>query len=124
MNEYPHISTKDDYSAYERAVAAFFKRERIDNLSPEYGDNCEHECRICGETTGINEGSFCWRPCDCCGRALGGDRYHANGYSAHYGEAYCYSVCGDCIYYAEYGQLDDMTMLEIEEPENYSINLH
>jgi hypothetical protein len=24
-------------------------------------------------------------------------------------------VCQDCEYYAEYGQLDDMTMLDIEE---------
>jgi hypothetical protein len=33
------------------------------------------------------------------------------------GEVYEYSVCSDCLYYAEYGCLDDWTMMEIEDSE-------
>ena len=28
-----------------------------------------------------------------------------------------YEVCQDCLYYAEYGELDDMTMMDMEEEE-------
>jgi len=62
-----------------------------------------------------DESYFSWKPCECCGSHLGGDRVDCNGYNPETQEIYEYSVCIDCEYYAEYGQLDDMTMLEIKE---------
>lgn len=118
MNSYPHIETNHDYSEYERAVARFFERETIGNLSAETGsgESLDHNCVICDEAVNV-EGYFSSRACECCGRCLGGTRFHATGWSAPDEAAYCYEVCTDCIYYAEYGQLDDMTMLQIDEPE-------
>jgi len=93
--------TREEYTSYEKRVAAFFEREGITNLSTDYEKN--------------GEAYFSWRPCDCCGTPLGGNRKHATGYNPTTKEIYEYEVCQDCIYYAEYGQLDDMTMLGIGE---------
>ena len=114
MNDYPHISTKQDYQEYERAVARFFERETITNLSAESGEEWQHSCVICGEEVN-SEGYFSHSACECCGRSLGGTRFHANGWSPQDRAAYCYEVCTDCIYFAEYGRLDDMTMMDMKE---------
>ena len=100
---YPHIENKEDYEQYQKAVSSFFEREGIQNLSPVYNED---------ET---NEPFFSWRPCECCGRSLGGNRETCSGYNPETDEIYEYDVCINCIYYAEYGRLDDMTMMEIEE---------
>lgn len=92
--------THTEYEQYQERVAAFFKRTGVSNLS------CVAEC--C-------EPYFSWRSCECCGSHLGGNRHDANGYIPATGDIWEGSVCDDCIYYAEYGQLDDMTMLEIEK---------
>ncbi len=57
---------------------------------------------------------FSHLPCDVCDRHLGGDRHP---YALHNrgADLVAVDICSDCRYYAEYGQLDDMTMLEIEE---------
>lgn len=104
---------KEGYKDYEEQVARFFKDEGIGNLTAELGNNSDHKCVICGEIVGCDP-YFSSRQCECCYSNLGGDRYHATGWNSHTQEAYCYEVCSDCIYYAEYGQLDDMTMLDIE----------
>lgn len=57
---------------------------------------------------------FSWGSCDACGSRLGGDRYQAHGFTKDGGLVHL-SICVDCQYYLEYGQLDDMSMLEIEE---------
>ncbi len=91
--------TKSEYVDYEQAVDDFFEREGIANLSSTSG-----------------ESFFSWQPCQCCGRPEGGDREEASGYNPTTKEVQTYDcVCIDCIYYAEYGQLDDETMLEIEK---------
>lgn len=106
---------RQEYENYEKAVKDFFDREGINNLTTA----CSEETPVC---SGCNEQQdldpfFSWRACECCGRNLGGNRYHANGYNPTTKEIYCFDVCTDCLYYAEYGQLDDMTMLEIEDSE-------
>lgn len=112
-----------EYAEYEAAVKDFFGREGIENLSSghpwcpecktEWGDS--EACPNCGQSRACCEESyFSWTPCDCCGRPLGGDRYHATGYHRPTNDVYEYEICVDCVYYAEYGQLDDMTMLDIE----------
>ena len=70
---------------------------------------CEH----CQDDIQL-EPYFSWSSCECCGSSLGGDRYHANGINKYTHEVNCYEICPDCLYYAEYGQLDDMTMMKIE----------
>ena len=92
---------KQQYADYQAAVAEFMESEGLQNLSI---------------VEGFEEPYFSWSPCDCCGSPLGGDRYDCNGYNSDTKEVQeGYSVCVDCVYYAEYGQLDDMTMLEIGE---------
>lgn len=103
---------KEQYQDYEKAVKAFFDREGINNLSIATSEETP-VCCACNEEHSF-EPYFSWESCECCGDTAGGNRYHANGYNPKDQEAYCYEVCSDCIYYAAYGQLDDMTMLEIE----------
>lgn len=102
-----------EYTEYERAVSKFFEREGVSNLSAEVGKDVDHGCVICGEIVGCDP-YFSWRTCECCNSRLGGNRYHATGYNPKTKEAYCYEVCQDCIYYAEYGRLDDMAMIEVK----------
>ena len=105
---------KIEYKMYQKAVNSFFDREGIINLSAEIGEDPEHECIICGELVGCDP-YFSWSSCECCGSRLGGSRYHATGYNPKTKEAYCYEICIDCMYYAEYERLDDLTMLDMEE---------
>jgi hypothetical protein len=93
--------TKREYAAYESAVAEFFEREGINCLTTDVEAN--------------GEGDFSWRPCECCGTTLAGDRETASGYNPTTREILSYVVCRDCVYYAEYSQLDDMTMLDMED---------
>jgi len=93
-----HIETKTDYQRYCLEVADFFKAEGITNLSKMVA----HE-----------EPFFSSTPCECCSRPLGGDRITATGYNPSAKEIQRYEICIDCEYYAEYGTLDDMTMMDL-----------
>ena len=84
--------------ADQEKVEKFFDETGISNLAAIQDDN------------GNCEPYFSWSTCDCCG-GLPGDRYDANGFNRATKEIHEFSVCADCIYYAEYGQLDDMTMM-------------
>ena len=117
--------TKKEYAEYQAAVAAFFEKEGIENLSSGHirCPDCQEDfsddgpCPDCGKSVEDfpDEPFFSWRPCECCGRPLDGDRYHATGYNRTEDAIQEYDVCTDCIYYAEYGQLDDTTMEEIKK---------
>lgn len=92
---------KSEYAEYEKAVADFFDRECINCLS--YDTSVYNE--------GCIEPHFSWQPCDCCNRPLGGNRTDCNAYNPITEEIQDgYSICDDCMHYAEYGQLDDTTM--------------
>ena len=101
------IETMQDYKEYCQSVDEFFKSEGIDCLSfdtEEYGED------------GDIEPHFSWSPCDCCGGTLGGNREIMAGYNPTTKEIQRgYSVCEDCVYFVEYGTLDDMTMMRISE---------
>ena len=108
--------TRDEYESYRAAVAAFMEREGIRNLSsgpsrcPECGSELEDgNCQTHGL---VNEPFFSWRPCDCCGTSLGGNREHATGWNPTKKQVQEYTICEDCVYYAEYGRLDDQAMAE------------
>lgn len=120
---------KKEYQEYKEAVAHTFKEDGITNLTHGYltCPNCNFDffqdavdietvkCG-CGSTKAeLDEPSFSWRSCECCGSIFSGDRYHATGYSPKADGIIEYEICEDCLYYAEYGRLDDMTMLEIED---------
>lgn len=128
------IRTAKDYAEYEQNVKEFFEREGITNLSGGHLEcqNCgfreeeidgrtvhftdEEKCIKCDASREcMDEPYFSWRSCDCCGGMLGGNREHATGWNPTTKEIQEYEVCQNCIYYAEYGQLDDMTMMEIGE---------
>ena len=93
---------KQEYAEYEEAVSDFFEREGIQNLSAKSDDN------------GTIEPYFSWSSCDCCNTGLGGNRYDADAYNPTTKEIQEYRICEDCMYYAEYGRLDDQTMWGIE----------
>jgi hypothetical protein len=126
------IQTAADYAAYESSVAAFMQRNRLHNLSAGYVDCPEcgasdfwqvEQCACGADREAWSEASFSWYACDCCGGTLGGDREHCTG-AADNGQGGVEvltfeSVCSDCVYYAEYGQLDDSTMLRIDPDSNW-----
>ncbi len=96
--------TKSEYAAYEQAVANFMEREGLKSLSTVTDED------------GESESHFSWSPCVCCGRNEGGEREDCNGYNPTTKMVQDgYAVCMDCVYYAEYGRLDDTTMAEIEK---------
>lgn len=57
-----------------------------------------------------DEGGFSWSGCDCCGSTLGGQRYAAHGVSTTDQRLSHLDVCVDCLYYINYGCLDDTQM--------------
>jgi hypothetical protein len=90
--------TKQEYADYQATFCSFMQREGLANLStlPKQIDPY-----------------FSHRPCDCC-KGLAGMRWDCDGFNpARRKVQGVYSICDDCVYYAEYGQLDDMTMLNI-----------
>jgi hypothetical protein len=88
--------TTQDYAEFEQRFAAFMVSEGLRNLST------------------ISEPYFSWTSCACCESMYGGDRYDCNGWSERDSEIKTYEgVCQDCVYYAEYGQLDDRSMLTL-----------
>ncbi len=96
--------TKSEYAAFVDSFQAFMEREGLENLST-----------VCAEDGDSPEPSFSWSPCHCCGRPLGGNRYECSGYNrAEKAIQDGYSVCQDCVYFAEYGRLDDETMASVE----------
>lgn len=118
------MKTAKEYRAFKAAVAEFFAREQIENLSSGYLScpECNEKLDMDGQNgpecaehgTALNEPFFTWRACECCGGEAG-NREHATGYNREADTIQEYDVCEDCIYYAEYGQLDDTSMMDIED---------
>ena len=115
--------TKAEYAEYESAVARFFEREGLNCLNNGSVDHNDGEC-TCEDHGHDSNGDyeaepyFSWRPCDVCERPLGGNREDCIGYNPTTKKVQGdYAVCMDCIYYNVYGQLDDMTMMEMEKCE-------
>ena len=91
--------TKEEYKEYQDRFEEFMRLNDLTNLT-----------RMDNES----EGHFSAARCECCLTPLAGNRIDASGYSRT-GVVYEFSICSDCEYYAEYGQLDDMAMLDIED---------
>jgi hypothetical protein len=75
------------------------------NYTPELNDS---------EVEDADEPHFSWSSCEVCGSHLGGDRHpwHARTKDGSLIHGTC---CSDCLYYLNYGTLDDTTMLSVEE---------
>lgn len=105
----PDIKTKQDYEEYQKTIAMFIEREELSFLSTGTNDG-EH---------GDIDPWFSWRPCPCCKSPLGGMREYLWAWSGAK-EGYTpgirveFEICQDCVYYLEYGKLDDSTMLRVE----------
>lgn len=97
--------TKKEYEEYKLKVEEFFSHG-LNNLSVKTTE---------GEAI---EPYFSWSPCRCCGTSIGGDRYDCDGYNGTTKEIEEHDcICDDCVYFAEYGELDNKTMMDIEKSE-------
>lgn len=92
--------TRKRYAEYEAAVAAFYKAEGIECLT--------------ANTAGDSEGYVSSHGCDCCGDSQQQILHSAQGYNRDRDVIQPYEICEDCLYYAEYGRLDDTQMDEID----------
>jgi len=100
------------YAEYERRVADFFEKEGLRNLGAQ-----DDPDSIYGEPYFSSAG------CSCCGSYLGGNRTLCAGWNEAEKQAQDgYEVCDDCVYYAEYGRLDDMTMLDMDRLDKEASN--
>jgi hypothetical protein len=94
-----------EYRQFQRNFSDFFEQENLANLSIAETETDPH---------------FSKSPCDCCKSPLHGNRYQANGAINDSDDIWEGNVCEDCIYYAEYGRLDDQQMEEIKKQKNLS----
>lgn len=108
----PDIQTHEQYLAYQRRVSAFIKYEGLSHLStgcipygyPENGQEDNQD----------GEPWFSWKPCQMCQCALGGLREYL--FARDTANEICqFTICEDCVYYVNYGRLDDQTMARVEE---------
>lgn len=104
-----------DYEKYKAAVEHNWRG--VEAVSTGSCSGCE-ECGLekdCDDHARelAEEPSFSWSACDSCGSTLGGNRHPAHGLIN--GELEHFSVCDDCLYYLNYGQLDDLTMMGMEK---------
>lgn len=92
------------YSEYQSAVASFLTR-----------NNCRPGLH--GPAKQDQEPFFSWRACECCGSKLGGN-LETYSFAVHTPQGkpdqFEADICTDCVYYLAYGQLDDMTMMDME----------
>lgn len=97
-----------NYADYKEHVALFMERKDLAFFfsDPKYGDCIEPH--------------FSKYPCDCCGSTLGGNRTKYVGVTSTY-ERYDFTICDNCVYYNEYGRLDDTTMLEIKDDPGFVV---
>ncbi len=118
------MKTLSQYKAYQSAVESNLK-----HLSFVSTGSCPG-CSECGldrdcsdlEREQAEEPGFSWTACEACGsnhsgdadRVVGGSRYPAHGRDKDSAILHL-SVCVDCLYYLNYGKLDDLTMMEIEK---------
>jgi hypothetical protein len=92
-----NVKTQSEYLAYQKRVAEFQRTYALSHLST--GD----------------QNHFSWQACECCGDADGGDRYNLYAHQQGNSESVTFSICSDCVYYINYGRLDDATMLAIAD---------
>lgn len=109
--------TKKEYQHYQEAIERNLKG--IEHVSTGACPGCS-ECDLDKDCTEeerelADEPNFSWIPCKACGSMLGGDRHKAHGIIQGTRELTHLEVCSDCLYFLNYGKLDDLTMMEMGE---------
>lgn len=95
--------TKQDYETFKKNFNSFFECENVELMASAAPES---------------EPFFSWQACDCCGSNLGGNRetYVAiEKVGIPNPRKFEIEICSDCVYFNEYGQLDDQTMLDMEK---------
>ena len=119
---------KQEYREYQESVER--NTAGLEHVSTGLNSKCldcfpdAYPCPHCGELIDPDtqeppdaentEGSFSCSSCDCCDSTLGGNREPAHGIDKD-GNLVHMEVCTDCVYYLNYGRLDDQSMIEVEE---------
>ena len=99
------MDTSAEYADYQQRVAAFIAREGISYFSTSTAETCGGE---------ESDPWFSWSPCECCKSPLGGNRQYL--YARDSQDAIVqFTICEDCVYYIEYGRLNDVTMARISK---------
>lgn len=108
------IMNQKDYQAYEKRVAAFIADEGLSFLSTGT-DELMRSDNDGGNPDQWNNRDpwFSWNKCQCCKDSSGGSRQYLFARNKA-NEIVTFEICEDCVYYVEYGRLDDATMLRIE----------
>jgi hypothetical protein len=99
--------TKQEYADYEKSVAEFIAGQEISFLSTGTDNGSE-------EDNGNVDPWFSRLPCECCQSPLAGMREYLFARDLH-GDHIQFEICEDCVYYLDYGRLDDSTMQEIAD---------
>lgn len=101
--------TKKEYADYEERVKHYL--EGVEHVSTGPCPGCK-ECDVPEDADEYHEEAwFSSHPCEIC-KGLAGDRVSWHGIID--GKIVHGSCCTDCMYYLEYGRLDDTTMDEME----------
>lgn len=102
----PDIKNATEYVQYQSDVQSFIKREGLAHLST--GTDFKSE-----EEGGNVDPWFSSHACECCGCTLGGNREYLFAADAS-DKIVHFEICEDCVYYINYGRLDDQTMQRVE----------
>lgn len=109
------IMTKAEYASYQTRVAS--GNAGLEHLSTGACSGCGEcglsDCPTESERGLAEESHFSGRACDLCGCELGGDRYPAHAFVNNV--LVHLDVCSYCLYFVNYGQLDDATMQDMQE---------
>lgn len=90
-------------------------RSEYNLFQERFSEFCENNGNRSGFSLAIDsDPHFSWKPCECCGSSLGGNRYDVDYFSELTDSVESATICGNCLYYSCYGRLDDMTMQEID----------
>jgi hypothetical protein len=110
--------TKQEYTEYQERVAHYLTG--LEGVSTGPCPGCS-ECDLPADAEDYaSEPFFSWTPCEICNRTEGGNRepWHAvnpEGHAPGEGEILHGTCCEDCVYYLNYGRLDDTTMQAVED---------
>lgn len=114
--------TKKEYADYENRV-----KKGLEGLSfvssgicsscsecqEKYGYCCEHSLAYALDNGSLCDEGYCSSSgCDCCGSSMQQILYDAHGRDCNARIVHL-AICGDCLYYINYGRLDGTTMDEM-----------
>ena len=103
----PDINNQSEYALYQQTVAQFITDEGLSFLSTGCSPDLSSD-----EYERDYEPWFSWQPCEMCQCSLGGNREYLFARDTN-NDIVRFTICEDCVYYVEYGRLDDQTMTRV-----------